>query len=361
MGRVLVSPLSWGLGHATRDIPVIRELLRRGHEVVVAATGNALAALRREFPEVAWIDAPDYPAPYSAGDTMLPQVLRDAPAMVRALGAERACAERLVSRQEFDLIISDNRLGMYSASVPSLFITHQLRYHFPALLWPVELGALPFNRLVHRKFDRVVVPDNPPGGPALAGKLSRPLLSASYRHIFYAGILATAKKLAVPEDLDYLFVISGPEPQRTVFERAVLPQLKDVPGSRVVLLGSPDAGAAAADPGVSVFSYVDTEEKIALFNRAKCIVCRSGYTTMMELAEMGKRRALLVPTPGQTEQEYLSEYYRDRGWFFSQEQGRLSLARDIAAAEGYRGFPAMPGTEGNVRRLYEEVLAGYVE
>ncbi len=362
MGRVLVSPLNWGLGHATRDIPVIRELLARGHEVTVAACGNALAVLRREFPALQFIEAPDYPAPYDTGNLLLPRLALAVPELIRALDAERRCIARITARDRYDLIISDNRLGMYSETVPSLFVTHQLHFHLPFLLWPAELSALYFNRLLHKKYDRVIVPDNPPGPAALAGRLSRPLLASSYGYLYYAGILATARRLNVPEDLDYLFIVSGPEPQRTIFERIVLPQLKDLGGKKVVLLGSPAGKTAGApDPDTTVISYVDTEEKIALLNRAKFVVCRSGYTTMMELAETHKNRALFVPTPGQTEQEYLSAYYERQGWFYSQEQGRLSLFRDVARAAGYRGFPAMPATEENAKKLYEEVLAGYVE
>jgi len=362
MGRVLVSPLNWGLGHATRDIPVIRELLKNGHEVTVAATGSALLALRREFPDVAWIDAPDYTAPYGTGNHLLPRIVWNLPGLYRELAAERRCISRILAKDRYDLILSDNRLGMYSESVPSLFITHQLHFHFPPVIWPVEITALLLNRLLHGKYARIIVPDNPPGPAALAGKLSRPILRSSMEHCFFTGILATAEKRDLAEDLDYLFIISGPEPQRTLFEQIVLPRLPDLPGRKVVLLGSPGKGATTVpDPETTVIGYADTEEKIALLNRAKFIVCRSGYTTMMELAEVQKRNALLVPTPGQTEQEYLAAYYRERGWFFSQEQGRLDLVSDIKKAEGFAGFPAMPETAGNVRRLYREVLAPYVE
>lgn len=362
MGRVLVSPLNWGLGHATRDIPVIRELVRRGHEVTVAATGNALLALNREFPDLAFIEAPDYPAPYGPENHLLLHILAGLPGLYRALAAERRCIGRITGRDRYDLVISDNRLGMFSEKVPSLFLTHQLHFHFPPAIWPAEIGALGLNRVLHRKYARVIVPDNPPGPAALAGKLSRPILRSSERHCYFTGILATAARLSMDEDLDYLFIISGPEPQRTIFERTVLPQLPSLPGTKVVLLGSPARkDPVRPDPATTVIGYASTEVKTALFNRARFIICRPGYTTMMELAETGKRSALFVPTPGQTEQEYLAAYYRKRGWYHAQEQDRLDLARDIPAAAGLSGFPEMPRTEQNVRRLYDEVLAGYVE
>ena len=362
MGSVLVSPLNWGLGHATRDIPVIHELIRRGHDVTLAACGNALSALRREFPENRFIEFADYPAPYSSGSLFLPKFCAYLPVLLRALAAERRSLSRILSRDRYDLIISDNRLGVYSDRVPSLFITHQLHYHFPPVIWPVELFALLLNRVVQTRFERVIVPDNPPGPGSLAGKLSRPLLASSFSRLYYAGILATAQKLDIPEDLDLLVMISGPEPQRTIFEQTVLPQLPEIPGTKVVLLGSPThRSVACPDPHTTIKSYVDTEEKITLLNRARFIICRSGYTTMMELAEVQKRHGLFVPTPGQTEQEYLSAYYRKKGWFLSQSQYHIDLAGGVAAAQPFSGFPAMPSTTENVRRLYEVVLAGYVE
>jgi len=362
MGSVLVAPLNWGLGHATRDIPVIHELGRRGHDVTIAACGNALSALMREFPDFRFIEFPDYPAPYSTGSLLLPKFCAYLPVLLRALATERKALQQILSQDHYDLIISDTRLGVYSDQVPSLFITHQIHFHFPPVIWPVELFALLLNRIVHTRFDRVIVPDNPPGPGSLAGKLSRPLLPQSFRRIYFAGILATARKQHVEEDLDYLCIISGPEPQRTVFEQTLLPQLPDLSGSKVVLLGSPvQRSVTRPDPDTVIKSYVDTEEKIVLLNRARFIICRSGYTTMMELAEVQKRHGLFVPTPGQTEQEYLSAYYRKNGWFLSQSQYHLDLPSDIAAAQPFSGFPVMPSTEQNVRRLYEVVLAAYVE
>jgi hypothetical protein len=362
MGSVLVSPLNWGLGHATRDIPVIHELRRRGHDVTIAACGNALSALKREFPDCRFIEFPDYQAPYSAGSLFLPKFCAYLPVLLRALATERRTLRHILAQDHYNLIISDNRLGVYSEQIPSLFITHQIHFHFPPIIWPVELFALLLNRMVHPKFDLVIVPDNPPGPGSLAGKLSRPLLPETFRHIYFAGILATARKQDMAEDLDYLCIISGPEPQRTVFEQTLLPQLPGLPGRKVVLLGSPShRSVTCPDPHTTIKSYVDTEEKIALLNRARFIICRSGYTTMMELAEVQKRHGLFVPTPGQTEQEYLSAYYQKNGWFLSQSQYHIDLSRDVAAAQPFSGFPVMPSTMQNVRRLYEEVLAAYVE
>lgn len=362
MGNVLLAPLNWGLGHAMRDIPVIRSLLEHGHEVTIAACGNALLALQREFPSCRFIEFEDYPPPYSAGRFFLPKLSLYFPVILRAVAREQDGLRKIVARNHFDLIISDSRLGAYSPGVPSVFITHQLHYHLPLALWPVELLAARINRFLHRKYDRIIIPDNPPGPLSLAGKLSRPESETARLQAYFAGILTGTPKQDRSRDLDYLVLISGPEPQRTRLEEILLPRMKDLDGNSVVLLGSPHKTYAEDRTGrCTIRSYVSNEEKAELMNRAKFVICRSGYTTMMELAELDIQSGLLIPTPGQTEQEYLSWYYEQNGWFFSQSQYRLELPEDIGTARKYRGFPEMQKTDQNVRRLYDTLLAGYLE
>jgi hypothetical protein len=152
------------------------------------------------------------------------------------------------------------------------------------------------------------------------------------------------------------------EPQRTALEKIVLPQVSDLPGKKVVLLGKPsDNRVIKPDDNTVIYSYVSYQEKAGLMSGSDFIICRSGYTTMMDLAEIGLTKGLFIPTPGQWEQEYLSSYYQRKGWFMSKGQAGLRLSRDVDKAEGYTGFPEMAHTEENVRKLYEEHLARYLE
>jgi UDP-N-acetylglucosamine:LPS N-acetylglucosamine transferase len=363
MSHVLVSPLNWGLGHATRDIPIIRTLLAHGHDVTIAACGNALAVLAREFPACRTIEYPDYPVAFSAGRFFIPRFCASVPALLRGMAQEHATLEKILSRGRYDLVISDNRLGVYSDRVPSLFVTHQLRYHMPVLYWPAGVLAIPVNRFVHEKFGRIIVPDNPPGPTALAGKLSRAQTGAAQERVFYAGILSGARQIACTRDLECLILISGPEPQRTIFEGIVQKNLAKAGGSGTVLRGNPRASGAVTRIGDWEWkSYVSTEEKAELMNRAQTIVCRSGYTTLMELAELGKTKALLVPTPGQTEQEYLAEYCEEQNWFCWTGQAEFDPAPDPVRYRKFRGFPReIPKTAENTKRLYNDLLAGYLE
>jgi UDP-N-acetylglucosamine:LPS N-acetylglucosamine transferase len=359
MGRVFLSPLNWGLGHSTRDIPIIEELIRRGHEVTVGTSGNALTLLKRECPECNFILFKDYPAPYSASRFFLPKFAASIPILLRALARERKKLVQILSENDYDLIISDNRMGVYSERIPSYFITHQLRFSLPDYLYPFEILTIPVNSFFHTKFDGVIVPDIDPNGgrPNLSGKLSRTNLQATRKKAYFAGILTSTKKMKMDEDLDYLIMVSGPEPQRTKLEEIILKQVTKLPGEKVVLLGSPQKELhSKLDEHTTVHSYLSTDEKVELMNRARFLITRSGYTTMMEMVELDKKHGLFTPTPGQTEQEYLSRYYAKQGWFLSRSQYKLNLPEDTQKAMKYGGFPEMTKTRENVQRLYQDVL-----
>jgi hypothetical protein len=362
LGHILISPLNWGLGHASRDVPVIRELLRNHHDVTIAAGGNALELLRREFPSCKCIDFPDYPLADNRGRFFFPRFTAHVPALVQALAEERRNFYKILKQTPYDLIISDSRPGVYSDSIPSLQISHQVHQSFPFIVWPIELIALYVNGRGFKKFDSIIIPDNLPGPHSLAGKLSRTTGTGTKKLSYYSGILASIPKVSSRKEIDYLFLISGMEPQRTALEKIVLPQVRDLPGKKVVLLGKPsDNRVMEPDDDTIVYSYVSYQEKAGLKSGSDIIICRSGYTTMMDLAEIGLTKGLFIPTPGQWEQEYLSSYYQRKGWFMSKGQAGLRLLRDVDKAEGYTGFPEMAHTEENVRKLYEEHLARYLE
>ena len=362
MGRVLVSPLNWGLGHAARDIPIIRELLSRHHDVTIAACGNALALLRREFPGCTFIEFQDYPPPNNNGRLFFPTFAAHVPKLITGLADERRNLKKILSQDHYDLIISDSRPGVYSDTVPSIHITHQVHQSFPLIVWPIELVALWVNARAFRKYTSLVIADNPSKDTALAGKLSRTFFPGTKKQSWYSGILASVRYTPPTKPVDFLIIVSGMEPQRTALEKIILPQVQDLPGKKVVLLGRPSTDQVSRpDDDTEVRSYVSNEEKINLMCGARFIICRSGYTSMMDLAELQSRKGLLIPTPGQWEQEYLSSYYRRRGWFKSQSQFHLKLGRDVERAEGFSGFPQMRKTEENVRRLYDELLAQYLE
>jgi hypothetical protein len=362
MGHVLLSPLNWGLGHASRDVPLIRELLRHHHEVTIAAEGNALELLKKEFPTANFIDFPDYPLAHYQGRFFFTRFTFHVPTLVQALAEERRNLHKILSQTSYDLIISDNRYGVYSDSIPSIQISHMTHQTFPFIVWPIELVALYVNGSGFRKFDAIIIPDNPPGPLSLAGKLSRTGGTGIKKRVYYSGILASMPKVTTEKNINYLILISGMEPQRTALEKILLPQVKDLLGRKVILLGKPAENyVTELDEDTTLYSSRSFTEKAELMSGARFIICRSGYTTMMDLAEIGLKRGLFIPTPGQWEQEYLSAYYQRKGWFSSKNQSRISLLRDVEQARGYSGFPEMPCTEKNVQKLYQDLLSRYLE
>jgi uncharacterized protein (TIGR00661 family) len=361
MARILISPLSWGLGHATRDMPIINDLLTRGHTVGVAATGAALALLRREFPDLTFFDVPDYPSPYTKNGFSVPRVMALFPLMQKDIAREHRLISKIVRRERYDLVISDNRFGAHVRDVPSLFISHQIRFSTPGDIEFVERLMERFNEHYHKNFDRIIIPDNPPGPYSLSGKLGVARRPATRRRAFYAGIITDIRKLDVGQDIDFLISISGPRETKDLLKKTILQQVGDLPGKKVILMGDPgDHREETLDPDTIVKSHAERDEMELLMNRAKFVITRSGYTTVMELAELGKKEILFIPTPGQTEQEYLSRLYERRGWVHSVSQAKIRLGQDVAAARFMSGLPPIGGARQNMCALYEEVIEGYL-
>jgi uncharacterized protein (TIGR00661 family) len=358
MKRILVSPLSWGLGHATRDLPIIRHLLDRGHQVTVAATGRALSLLQREVPQCEFVHLEDYPPPYSSGRYFVPKFLAMAPLMLWAIETETIRVRRIFRRTKFDMILSDNRFRVRSDHIPSFVIAHQLRFMTPPAISYMDFLTEFFNYLYLAPFDRIIVPDVDDPKVNLAGRLAHDMRwLKSSKKVYYAGIISSVVKREVPQDIDLFISISGPEPQRTQLEKIIFDRVDEVKAGRIVItLGKPEVKETRElSDRITVHGFLDRDGQGEMMNRAQLVVCRSGYTTVMELAELGKK-ALFIPTPGQTEQEYLGRYYAERGYFHSVSQYELDLVRDIERARQMTGAPFVSDTRENVARLYEEVF-----
>ncbi|MBN2223360.1 MAG: hypothetical protein JW765_01655 [Deltaproteobacteria bacterium] len=358
---MLFSPLSWGLGHATRDIPIINDLIARGHTVGVAATGIALELLSLEFPDLEFYNVPDYPSPYTSDGFSITRVVALFPLMVNNIAREHRIISRIVRSERYDLVISDNRFGAYTKDVPCLFISHQIRFATPGGIESVERMMEVFNGRYHRHFERVIVPDNPPGPRSLSGKLGYARRPFTKRRAYSAGILTDIRKQDVPQDIDYLVSISGPKVTKDALKKIIVEQIGGISGKKVILLGDPaSAFEERLDDDTLMKSHADRHEMADLMNRAEFVITRSGYTTVMELAELEKKDLLFIPTPGQTEQEYLSAYYEDMGWVHSVRQHDLDLVRDVARARTMKGFPPMSGSYNNIKKLYDWVIEGYL-
>lgn len=362
--RVLVCPLDWGLGHATRCIPIVRALIRSGHDVVIGASGGGLCLLKTEFPGLEIFDFPGYPIRYSrSAATLLPVLLAQLPGLVAGMFRERSQLARIISEKRIDRVISDGRYGLRTRKVPAIFITHQVFIRIPGR-FPgsgfAERFLLSLNLRLLRGFREVWVPDFP-GEPNLSGDLShKPCRGAKV--VF---IQPLSRFLPIDRDwnsrpsprpvrmgpvVDLLASVSGPEPQRTRFEESLRAILKSMSGTRVLIRGVPggkvatQSGALALAPNeLNEFPHLEGPAMEALFASAILVVARSGYTTVMEMASLGLAQVVLVPTPGQSEQEYLADHLDRQGVAMKMDQDGLDLVLAQKRMGRFTGFGAYQG------------------
>jgi len=355
MGKVLFATLNWGLGHATRSMPIIDVLLKHGNSVDIIASGMAYNSLNKEFPDLSYYQYfDDYPLPFTDNGFSSSLFWKTFPSLIRSINNEKKKLDNILLKNKYDLIISDERFGIYSHNIPSFLLCHEFRWDFAGFFRPLEKLTELFNSLCHRNFEAIIVPDNPPDINCLGGKLSR---SKPSNKVYYAGILCSINKLDCIQDIDYLFMFSGPDIQKRALKDIILHQIGSINGRKVVLLGSPSIDTQYnLDKDTLIKSYSNRKETADLMNRANFIISRSGYTTMMELAELQKKNVLLIPTPNQSEQEYLAKYYQEKGWFYSVQQNKLNLANDIEIAKSYSGLPFTSRSADNSQKLYADLL-----
>lgn len=354
--RILVAPLDWGLGHATRCIPLIRELLVLGCEVLIGAEGRHAALLREEFPGLQILPLPGYGITYSRrpesfGLKMIGQV----PRLQRAVGRENRWLRKTVTEYRIDAVISDNRLGLHHPEIPCVILTHQLLikspFHAPADRWLQKINYHFINKFRECWVVDFEGPDN------FAGELSHP------RHkpqvpLKYIGTLSRfGKKPGMEKRYDLLALVSGPEPQRTCLEQLFLQQLPGLPLNSLLVSGRPgELFDRRLSDNVRYVSHLGADALNDAFCASDLIIGRAGYTTVMDLAKLGKK-AILIPTPGQTEQEYLASFLQEQGYFFCVPQKSLQLA---GAIESAAGFPYKDPSHGHNMETFKPVLAAFV-
>ncbi len=356
---VLVCPLEWGLGHATRCIPVIRAFMARGCRVVIAADGHPLALLKQEFGEQAGYRVlPGMKITYPERGCMAWKGMVQLLPMAVSLAREHRRLKKLLTEVDATLIVSDNRYGLFAQALPSVLITHQLFVRAPAgLRWMEPLLHRVVAFFVSKHF-QCWVPDHA-GQPNLSGDLShrRPL-----RGCRFVGPLSRFPvqdpPAALPDDLpaDYvLAMVSGPEPQREKLENKLREQLSAYPMAGVLIRGRADGHSVQREGSLLLIDHLPSARMQLLIAGARVVVCRSGYSTVMDLSVFGKK-ALMIPTPGQPEQEYLGQMLQENGWVACMDQEALCLDQGIEKALGMKGLPLSKGSEGRLSAAVEGVL-----
>lgn len=332
--NILVAPLNWGLGHATRCIPIIRELEKNGYTPILASDGVALQILQKEFPHLKALKLPSYEIEYAKnGADFKWKLIKNSPKMIDAIFTEKKIVKKWVKEYDLCGIISDNRLGVYSKKIPSVFITHQLNVLSGKTTW---ISSKLHQHFI-KKFTECWIPDIEKT-PNLTGKLGH--LKKTSLHFTYIGPLSRLEKKELPIKYDLMVILSGPEPQRTYLEQKLKTEVRSFDGKVVFIKGviEPEQ-KTEKDGNVTYYNFMTSEEVEAAFNESKIVLCRSGYTTVMDLAKLGKK-ALFIPTPGQFEQEYLAKRFKRNGLapYVKQNDFRIRDLEDISL---YQGLPKL--------------------
>lgn len=347
--NILVAPLNWGLGHATRCIPIIRRLIKNGFSPILASDGSALALLKKEFPGLPHITLPSYGITYPEnGELFKLKLLKDSPKIWFAIRREHEMLDKIVEEHDLVGIISDNRLGLYHDMVPTVFVTHQLQVFSGNTTWLSTQLHLYFIR----KFGYCWIPDYE-DERSLSGNLSHSE-DRRIRKRFIGPLSRFTPSANGHYKFDLLVLLSGPEPQRSILEEKVRKLLTDYDGKVLLVRGKVKGEAYRSKKNnLTTYNYLPSDGLQKALQMSKLVLCRSGYSSIMDLAKMGKK-AYFIPTPGQYEQEYLADRLSRMGIAPFCAQDDFTLEK-LAEVEDYSGL-SCSSASGMVDASVDEAL-----
>lgn len=334
--RILVAPLNWGLGHATRCIPIINALIKHQFEPIIAGDGEALQLLKKEFPALIFLELPSYNMSYSKHGFLLKwHLLKKIPHILRAVKKEHQLVQNLIKDYDIKGIISDNRFGVYSKdkAFPSVYITHQLRVLSGFTTWITTK----IHQNLIKKHDECWIPD-------FENSLN---FSGTLGHhknlkfnLKYMGPLSRFTKKEGTPTFDIMVLLSGPEPQRSLLEAKLLMELKDYEGPIIFVKGIVNGVQnKTTNKNMSLFNFMTSAELEEAIVKSKLIISRSGYTSVMDFAKLEKR-VFFIPTPGQKEQLYLAKRLEAMNIAPFCKQNKFCLDK-LKRADHYSGFNPM--------------------
>ncbi|MBN2350375.1 MAG: hypothetical protein JXJ22_16175 [Bacteroidales bacterium] len=328
--RVLVCPLNWGLGHASRDIPIIQQLLAYNFNVFLGGNGPSLTLLRKEFPDLESIHIPSREIKYSSSSKFLNHFFSVLFPFVTNSIREHFYLRKIVRQKKIQLVISDNRIGLFNKNVYCIYITHQIFVILPGIYKFFEPLFHVLHKQIIRKFDECWIPDYKDNISNLSGKLAH--LKKIPGNTRFVGILSRFSDIKIsPEPIknNILIILSGPEPQRSILEQILMDQCINTPLQVILLRGLPDnEKIIPPNKNIIFYNHLPVKQFYSLLLSSEIIVCRSGYTTIMDLIAVQKS-AILIPTPGQTEQEYLGKWMDSGKGFITQSQHGFNLKEAI--------------------------------
>lgn len=323
--------LDWGLGHTTRCIPMIKELINQGFHVIVAGTKSQVKILSAEFPELEYKILAGYNISFTRKKWLLPiSLVFRIPGILVTIKKEKAWINEFAKERPIQIIISDNRPGFRNKNIHSIYLTHQLTVKTGNFI--TEKIATWLHNTFITKFDECWVPDNK--NLRLAGALSK----TNSKNIFpkYIGPLSRFYQCKTEKQFDIAIILSGPEPQRSIFEKIILNQIKD-PIDRIILVrGLPNEVAEMkGQKNLLIKNHLSASDLNRVICSSGIIISRSGYTSIMDYIKLGAK-AILVPTPGQGEQEYLAKYLADKKYFATATQHNFPLLKIVEGTANCR-------------------------
>ena len=330
--RILVAPLDWGLGHATRCIPVINALLKRNAEVIIASSGSAATLLKKEFPALNHYTLPAYNPRYPVNGNMVWGMAWQLPGFIKTIYAEHARINELVEAEKIDVLISDNRYGCYSPRAKSIFIGHQLHILMPQSHKWMEPTVNRFNHRQIKNFDEcwIPAPDNSLLGDLLPENLPK--------HCRFIGYLSRCKKQTAENKYAVLAIASGPDPQRTALVNMLRLQMKASGLMSLLVRGEvEDEEKTEEIDNYFEVNYLTTDRLNTAIAESDIVIARPGYSTVMDLGKLGKK-AIFIPTPGQTEQTYLAAQLMSKGIAFYMEQSAFNFKTALKESDKFGGF-----------------------
>ena len=349
--NILIAPLNWGLGHATRCIPIIELLLNLKQRVIIASDGDALLLLRSEFPNLEFIELPPYRISYPKNGKLFKwKLILQLPKINTTIIQEHKTLKKLIKKHQIDAVISDNRPGLYSKIIPSIYITHQTKVLSG---WTTQITSY-LHQYYIKKFSKCWIPDYS-NHYSLSGKLSK-VNSLNLKPTYIAPLSRLKPKL-VTKKYDILAILSGPEPQRTILEEILLIQFKNANKKILLVRGIPNAKPIENKDikHLTIINFMKAKELELSINQSEIIIARSGYSTIMDLTHLGKK-AFFIPTPGQYEQEYLAKRLQQKGIAPFSIQSEFTL-NHLTQLKQYKGFGTKKSNTSKLTKALQQLLS----
>lgn len=300
--------------------------------------------LKKEFTDLEVLELPSYNISYpKKGQSLKFKLLKDTPHILKTIGKEKRLIENYVQNNKIDGIISDNRFGVRHKSVPSIFITHQLKVLSGNTTW---LSSKIHQKIIE-KFDQLWIPDHQ-GEHNLSGDLGH--IDTYKSNIKYIGPLSRFEKQNLKKVYAIMVLLSGPEPQRTYLENKLLDELSEQEVSVLFVRGVIEATQSVTQiKNITLYNYMESNALETAINSSDLIISRSGYTTIMDLAKL-KKKAFFIPTPGQFEQVYLAKRLTENFMIPSCSQDEFTF-NHLQNKDTYKGFSEMD-YETNFKKLF---------